>query len=217
MKVVQSDALLLIPDISGFTKFVNNNDIKHSSHVISELLEAIIDQNTLGLQVAGIEGDAIMFYRVGPCPGLDEVISQCKKMFLAFHQHLNNYKLGKFCHCGASISDLDLSLKFVVHYGNLVINIIHNYLHVIGPDVILTHRLLKNNINSKEYILISNSLLDDSLANNFIHDGITFNPGATDYNGHGVLYYNYGRLTVPHTQNDSLHNKVDAVGLSAAC
>ena len=217
MKTIQSDALLLIPDISGFTKFVNNNDIKHSSHVISELLEVIIDQNTLGLKVAGIEGDAIMFYREGPCPGLDEVISQCRKMFLAFHQHLNSYKLDRVCHCGASISDLDLTLKFVVHYGNLAVSKIHNYLHVIGSDVILTHRLLKNNINSKEYILISKSLLNDDLTNNFIHDGITFTPGATDYNGHGVLCYSYGRLSVPRTENDSLNNKEDAVGLSAAC
>ena len=65
MKAPISDTLLLIPDISGFTRFVSENDLQHTGHVISELLEVIIDQNTLGMEIAGIEGDAIMFYREG--------------------------------------------------------------------------------------------------------------------------------------------------------
>ena len=36
-------ALLFIPDISGFTKFVGENEIQHSRHIIEELQEVLID------------------------------------------------------------------------------------------------------------------------------------------------------------------------------
>ncbi|MGD9329449.1 MAG: hypothetical protein PVH48_10815, partial [Cyclobacteriaceae bacterium] len=32
------ESLILIPDISGFTEFVNNTEITHSQHIISEYL-----------------------------------------------------------------------------------------------------------------------------------------------------------------------------------
>ena len=54
-----SKSLLFVPDITGFTKFVNNTEIDHSQHIISELLENIIDSNQLDLEVSEIEGDAV--------------------------------------------------------------------------------------------------------------------------------------------------------------
>ena len=56
-------SLLFIPDISGFTHFVQNTEIEHSQHVISELLETLINANTQNLQLAEIEGDALFFYK----------------------------------------------------------------------------------------------------------------------------------------------------------
>ena len=37
--------LLFVPDISGFTRFVNETEISHSRHIIAELLETLIDAN----------------------------------------------------------------------------------------------------------------------------------------------------------------------------
>ncbi len=56
-------SLLFIPDISGFTKFVQTTEVEHSQHVISELLEVLISANTQELKLAEIEGDALFFYR----------------------------------------------------------------------------------------------------------------------------------------------------------
>ena len=52
-------SLLFIPDISGYTKFIQTTEIEHSQHVISELLEVLINANTQKLQLAEIEGDAL--------------------------------------------------------------------------------------------------------------------------------------------------------------
>ena len=56
-------SLLFIPDISGFTKFVQTTEVEHSQHVISELLEVLISANTQELKLAEIEGDGLFFIR----------------------------------------------------------------------------------------------------------------------------------------------------------
>ena len=53
--------LLFIPDISGFTRFVNETEINHSRLIIQELLEILINANELNLEISEIEGDAILF------------------------------------------------------------------------------------------------------------------------------------------------------------
>ena len=39
------------PDISGFTNFVNHTELEHSIHIISELLELLIDSTTIDLEL----------------------------------------------------------------------------------------------------------------------------------------------------------------------
>lgn len=47
---------------------MNSTEVSHSQHVISELLELIIDSDELGLTVSEVEGDAVMFYKTGEPP-----------------------------------------------------------------------------------------------------------------------------------------------------
>ena len=103
--------LLFIPDISGFTRFVNDTAISHSRHIIAELLETIIDADTLGLTVSEIEGDAILFYREGAVPETADLLAQVEKMYFAFHTHLKTYENQRICQCGACCSAVDLELK----------------------------------------------------------------------------------------------------------
>ena len=70
LSFVQRDnkGLLFIPDISGFTRFVNGTEIEHSRMIIQELLEGLINSNLMELEISEIEGDAILFYKYGqPC------------------------------------------------------------------------------------------------------------------------------------------------------
>ena len=57
-----SKSLLFIPDISGYTNFIQTTEVEHSQHVIAELLEILIDANDSGFELAEIEGDALFFY-----------------------------------------------------------------------------------------------------------------------------------------------------------
>jgi len=154
-------ALLFMPDISGFTQFVSETEVLHSQHIVQELLEILIDSNHLNLQISEIEGDAIFFYRPGNKPNLKSLLQQVQKMFTRFHAHLKLYEHQRICPCGACKNAVDLSLKVIVHFGDVTGISIKDHKKLFGKDVILLHRLLKNNLNRKEYVLFTESLVDD--------------------------------------------------------
>jgi Protein of unknown function (DUF2652) len=158
---MENKGLLFIPDISGFTKFINETELEHSSHIIQELLELLINANQMGLEISEIEGDAILFYKFGDAPGLEEVYQQVEKMFCRFHQYLDAYEQRRFCQCAACRSAIELTLKVITHYGEFTGYSVKNFKKLIGKDVIVAHQLLKNDIDQHEYWLVTNNLLKD--------------------------------------------------------
>ncbi len=154
-------ALICIPDISGFTKFMSEADFELSSKIIPALLNEIIYSNEIGLKVSEIEGDAVLFYKFGEMPSLSAIITQCKRFYSDFYGKLKtlsdkNEDTGDF-----SLITEHLGLKIILHFGKEVgMTQIGNRIKLIGEEVIVAHRFLKNDLKSKEYILISSDLLD---------------------------------------------------------
>lgn len=158
---MENRGLLFIPDISGFTRFVNETEIEHSRVIIQELLEILINANKIGLEISEIEGDAILFYKFGDPPGLELLYQQVKEMFCVFHKNLVTYDHRRYCQCRACMSAVDLSLKIITHYGEFTGYNVKNFRKLIGKDIIVAHQLLKNNITPHEYWLVTNSLLQN--------------------------------------------------------
>lgn len=152
-------ALLFIPDISGFTRFVSDVEISHSQHIIEELLEILMDANEIGLEVSEIEGDAILFYRFGKAPTAAELLAQVQRMFVGFHTHLKKYHTHRVCQCGACKTANNLTLKFVAHYGGITMNTVKTYRGLFGKEVIVAHRLMKNSIEHHEYAMFTHTLI----------------------------------------------------------
>jgi hypothetical protein len=159
---MQNKGLLFIPDISGFTRFVNEIEIDHSRHIIQQLLEILINANNCGLEISEIEGDAILFYKFGEPLELEALYKQVEKMFCEFHRHLNAYDHRKICQCKACVSAVDLTLKVITHYGEFTTYNVKNFSKLIGKDVIVAHQLLKNDIEQHEYWLVTDNLLRDA-------------------------------------------------------
>jgi hypothetical protein len=149
-----NDTFLFIPDISGFSRFVNQTAIDHSRHIISELLELVIDADELGLTVSEIEGDAVLFFK-DTIPTVNDVLSQVEKTFLRFHNHLRRYETERICRCGACETANSLSLKFIVHKGPVQLIKIKDHHKLHGPDVLQAHQLLKSAVGSHEYVLFT--------------------------------------------------------------
>src|SRR6185436_10565304 len=156
---MDNKGLIFIPDISGFTRFINEVEIDHGRHIIPELLEVIINSNNLGLEISEIEGDAILFYKYGSSPDLKQVYEQVERMFCAFHKHLLAYDHRRLCQCKACMGAINLTLKVVTHYGEFTGYNVKNFSKLIGKDIIVAHQLLKNDIDQHEYWLVTKSLV----------------------------------------------------------
>jgi len=153
-------AVLFIPDISGFTEFVHHTDIKHSGHIISELLEVLIDANNSGLELAEIEGDALFFYKLCDVADSSQIKNQIRDMYLDFHTHLKRYEYERICQCGACSSAYNLEIKFIVHFGEIDFIKVKESQKPYGSNVIQVHRLLKNDVPEPEYALFTEKVLD---------------------------------------------------------
>ena len=183
--------LLYIPDISGFTDFVNATEISHSRHIITELLELIINSDKIGMSVSEIEGDAVLFFKED-VPSVSELIKQCQQTFINFHNHLRRYNTERICRCGACETAAQLSLKFIIHKGDVEkINIKdHHKLH--GSDVIIAHKLLKNSIPENEYILITDQFkIESSSIEMDKKEWISIRRGSNTYEDLGKIDYSY--------------------------
>ena len=190
---------MLIPDISGFTNFVSDTEIIHGVHIIAELLEAIIESNSMGLQIAEIEGDAVFFYRIGEKPSLKILYEQCRKMYLAFHNRVQLYQRDRICDCGSCSGMHNLKLKFVSHYGRVVERVIFNHFQLMGADVTRVHKLLKNNIDSDEYLLFTeNSVIKNEQDD--IPEWFEVITESMNYEGMGVIGFNYALLNPLHKE-----------------
>jgi hypothetical protein len=163
---MDNKGLIFIPDISGFTRFVNEVEIDHSRHIIQELLEVIINSNKIGLEISEIEGDAILFYKYGDMPDLKQLYEQVEKMFCAFHKHLLAYDHRRFCQCKACTGAINLTLKVITHYGEFTGYTVKNFSKLIGKDIIVAHQLLKNDIDQHEYWLVTDGLTGDKISGN---------------------------------------------------
>lgn len=190
---MENAGLIFIPDISGFTRFVNETEIDHSRFIIEELLETIINSNELDLHISEIEGDAILFYKFGDPPTVQQLVKQVEKMFCEFHKQIRTYEYRRLCQCSACINAVGLSLKVIIHYGEFSSYKVKEFSKLLGKDIIVAHQLLKNDIELHEYMLLTDrSHAKEELTN--LPSWVNWNTGKK-ITETGEVPYNYSILT----------------------
>ena len=155
-------ATILLPDISGYTEFLTKTELVHSSHIINELLEAILAANSGDFVLSEVEGDALLLYRKGKPIEADALVRQCLSMFESFHKQLKIIERDSICQCGACKTASNLTLKFIAHHGVVQEIKVMQFTKCSGLDMVVAHRLMKNRIASDEYILATTSCFDFS-------------------------------------------------------
>ena len=199
-KLSMTKSLLFIPDISGFTQFVQTTEVEHSQHVISELLEVLIEANTEGLELAEIEGDALFFYKENSILDKERLLSLVEKMYVAFYSHLKVLKNNRICPCNACAKAPDLRLKIIAHCGDLQFINVQGKRKPFGEAVIEAHRLLKNSVKSDNYFLIS-ECISDLIGLDKSEDSplFTFSSGQDFYDDKDIRYY-YSEIDIDKLQ-----------------
>lgn len=195
---MENRGLIFIPDISGFTRFVNDTEIGHSRQIIQELLETVINANQIGLEISEIEGDAILFYKYGEAPDMKALYTQVEKMFSAFHRQLVAYDRRRICQCGACKSAANLTLKVISHYGEFTGYNVKNFSKLIGKDIIVAHQLLKNDIEHHEYWLVTDGLMRNPA--NGLPEWVNWNSAAKETET--------GRIPFQYTHLEPLKNSI---------
>ncbi len=153
-------AFLLIADISGFTGFMSQKSIplNHAKQIVVRLLKSVIEASESPLRVAEIEGDAVFFAAViegDPDSTAKLVRRKIDDFFAAFQAERDSIDDLRTCSCDACVQVGSLRLKQVLHLGEVVRETIGSFEKYFGPDVILVHRMLKNSVGAKEYVMMT--------------------------------------------------------------
>jgi hypothetical protein len=157
---------LVIADISGYTRFLTQNELEHANGIIGELLNSVIGAIQAPLTVSSIEGDAVFLYGAMP-EGMSgqTVLESVELLYCSFAGALETMVLNTTCSCNACANISALGLKIVMHCGEFVTTNIGGRETLSGPDVILTHRLLKNQIRDAvgidDYMFVTQQCVDD--------------------------------------------------------
>lgn len=156
-------AHLVIADIGGYTRFMNAHRfaLSHAQQTIADLLTAVIDGARPMFKVAKLEGDAAFLYAVesdsaAASDRVQKQIFQIRQAFLVKQQRL---LADNICTCEPCSAIGELKLKFAAHHGEFAMQKVKRYRELAGPDVILVHRMLKNEVPSSEYVLMTDSVL----------------------------------------------------------
>jgi hypothetical protein len=155
-------ALLLIADIGGYTEYmrVHRMSLAHAEVNTARLLEAVIDAAG-DFDLIEIEGDAAFLSRQADTLDGDATVGAMTQavvgMHRAFHRE-RRYVATNLCPCDGCVQADNLKLKFVAHIGEVATQTIRNRRKLVGIDVILVHRLLKNSVQVPEYFLFSEEL-----------------------------------------------------------
>jgi hypothetical protein len=155
----------LLADISGYTSFMAGTELEHSQDILSELLELILHQLTSVLTLSKLEGDAVFAYAPDSkiTPG-DSLLNLIEATYIAFRDRQENMHRSTTCTCNACRAIPTLDLKFFLHHGEYFIQKISTIEEVVGTDVNLVHRLMKNHITEatgwKAYALLTQKSLE---------------------------------------------------------
>lgn len=155
---------LLIADIAGYTRFMKMHrmSLAHAQDIVARLLEAVIDATRSRLKLAKLEGDAAFFYvayQEGAEPSLAFVAEQVANIYRAFHTRLSDLAANGLCMCDACEQVGNLKIKFVGHLGEVAVQKVKQWTELAGVDVILVHRMLKNEVPVPEYLLMTEAVL----------------------------------------------------------
>lgn len=164
---------LLLADISGYTRFLQDVADAHRAIVIdapeppaaytliSTLLDTMVTAIAPHFRLVKFEGDALFAVADDPAtaPTGPAVLACLATCYAAFHTRLDAAGTTWTCRCEACARIGDLDVKFVLHHGGFVVQGIAGREELLGPDVNLVHRLLKNRardvVGDRPYALIT--------------------------------------------------------------
>lgn len=144
------EGCLIIADITGYTRYLKESELKHAQDTLTALLELLVEKTRPPLVISRLAGDAVISY------GLAEnffhwqtFVEKIEDTYVAFRKAIDLLVINNTCRCNACANISNLDLKFFIHYGTFGIQHISDHDELVGSDINLLHRLLKNSVEEK--------------------------------------------------------------------
>jgi uncharacterized protein YndB with AHSA1/START domain len=165
MSAVTQHGYLVIADISGYTSYVAGTELEHSHEILSDLLETICMKIESLLTIHKLEGDAVFAYIPESKISRGETILELmESTYATFRDKQLSMKRATTCTCNACRSIPTLDLKFIAHHGDYILQHVRDIRELVGSDVNLVHRLLKNRVTEstgwRAYMLLTEKYLE---------------------------------------------------------
>ena len=150
----------IITDISGYTEYLTESELDHAHAILQSLFEAQLSYIKFPLKISGFRGDAIFMYTPEACfVNSQTFLETLENLYIVFLETLQQMQFNTTCPCRACRNIHKLDLKICVHYGEYILQKLGDREELLGADVIVPHRMLKNhvieNTGIKAYALFS--------------------------------------------------------------
>jgi uncharacterized protein YndB with AHSA1/START domain len=155
---------LLIADISGYTRYLAAVELDHAHDILADLIGTVVTALRPTFRLAKLEGDAA--FVIAPAGKLDGslLLDAVERCYFGFRRRRRDVSQATSCPCNACTRIPDLNLKFVVHDGMVMRQRMAGREELVGSDVIVVHRLLKNEVTERlgigAYALLTQSCVD---------------------------------------------------------
>jgi uncharacterized protein YndB with AHSA1/START domain len=154
----------LIADISGYTEYLGGVELDHAQDILADLIGTVVTSLRPTFRLSKLEGDAAFTFT--PAEQLDGslLLDAVERCYFGFRRRRRDVRQATSCECDACVRIPDLDLKFVVHHGEAARQRMVGREELLGRDVILVHRLLKNTALERTgipaYALITQACID---------------------------------------------------------
>ena len=156
----------LIADISGYTGYLADVELDHAQDILADLVGAVVTALRPNFRLAKLEGDAAFTFATVETIDGSMLLDTIERCYFGFRRRRRDVRQATSCECNACVRIPDLDLKFVVHHGSAIHQKVAGRRELLGSDVIVAHRLLKNEVVEQlginAYALISQKVIDAS-------------------------------------------------------
>ncbi|MDX1378851.1 MAG: DUF2652 domain-containing protein [Anaerolineales bacterium] len=137
----------ILTDISGYTEFLTKSELDHAQDALQSLFDVQIANIRHPFVISGFRGDAIFMYvpETNICAP-QTFLEALENLYFVFADTLRQMNFNTTCTCRACRNMAKLDLKMVIHYGEYAIQKLGGREELLGADVIIPHRMLKNHI-----------------------------------------------------------------------
>ncbi len=142
-------ACFVIADISSYTNFVAGVELDHAQDIIADIMDTLVRALRPPFRLAKFEGDVAFVYALADNVDGSLLQDSIEQAYFAFRRRLRNIKQAKSCECQACSRMQSLDVKFVVRHGEFIRQKMSGREELAGRDVILVHRLLKNDVGKR--------------------------------------------------------------------